>query len=247
MFSESAIATSCQTARRGVTPAVFVSTYARRDVWASVDWRALPIRNETMSTPTPSEQSSPLAHRPWLSAYSDGVPAEIDPVDQTLVDMLSASVARYGKDVALEFFGRTATYTELGEQVERVANGLRKHGVVAGDRVALVLPNCPQHVVAFYAILRLGAIVVEHNPLYTARELRHQFEVHGAVAAIVWDKVADTVAEMPSDVRPRTIVSVRMPDALPRGKRLALKLPVPAARETRTAMTATPTARKLVA
>lgn len=221
--------------------------YAQRDVRASVDWRALPIRNETMSIPNPSEHSSPLAHRPWLAAYADGVPADIDPVDQTLVDMLSASVDRYRKDVALEFFGETTTYGELGEQVERVANGLRKQGVVAGDRVALVLPNCPQHVVAFYAILRLGAIVVEHNPLYTARELRHQFEVHGAVAAIVWDKVADTVAEMPSDVRPRTIVSVRMPDALPLGKRLALKLPVPAARETRTAMTATPTARKLVA
>ena len=200
-----------------------------------------------MSIPAPSEQSSPLAHRPWLSAYADGVPAEIDPVDQTLVDLLSASVSRYPKEVALEFFGRQTTYAELGERVERVANGLRKQGVVAGDRVALVLPNCPQHVVAFYAVLRLGAIVVEHNPLYTARELRHQFEVHGAVAAIVWDKVADTIAEMPSDVRPRTIVSVRMPDALPLGKRLALKLPVPAARETRTAMTARPTAKKLVA
>ena len=138
-----------------------------------------------MSIPNLSDHWSPLSHRPWLSAYADGVPAEIDPVDQTLVDLLSASVSRYPKEVALEFFGRQTTYAELGERVERVANGLRKQGVVAGDRVALVLPNCPQHVVAFYAVLRLGAIVVEHNPLYTARELRHQFEVHGAVAAIV--------------------------------------------------------------
>lgn len=199
-----------------------------------------------MSMPPHDQESSPLAHRPWLAAYADGVPAEIDPVDQTLVELLAASVARYGDGVALEFFGATTTYAQLGEQVERVANGLRKQGVKAGDRVALVLPNCPQHVVAFYAALRLGAIVVEHNPLYTARELRHQFEVHGAVAAIVWDKVADIVAEMPSDVRPRTIVPVRMPEALPFMKRLALNLPLPAARETRAAMTAKPTAKKLL-
>ncbi|MEB0303608.1 AMP-binding protein, partial [Mucilaginibacter sp. 5C4] len=83
-------------------------------------------------------------------------------------------------------------YTQLGEQISRVANGLMRLGVKPGDRVALVLPNCPQHVVAFYAVLRLGAIVVEHNPLYTERELRHQFEDHGARVAIVWDKVYAT-------------------------------------------------------
>ena len=66
-----------------------------------------------------------------------------------------------------------------------------------GDPVALVLPNCPQHVVAFYAILRLGAIVIEHNPLYTPRELRHQFEDHGAKFAIAWDKVVADPAGLP--------------------------------------------------
>ena len=66
------------------------------------------------------------------------MPAEIDPVAQTLDDQLSASVSRYPKEVALEFFGRQTPYAELGERVERVANGLRKQGVVAGARVALV-------------------------------------------------------------------------------------------------------------
>ena len=121
-----------------------------------------------------------LEDRPWLAAYAEGVPTDIVPVTETLVDMLEASVSRFHTHVALEFFGARTTYAELGEQVERAAGGLRKLGVTAGDRVALVMPNCPQHVVAFYAALRLGAIVVEHNPLYTARELRHQFDVHGA-------------------------------------------------------------------
>ncbi|WP_431796882.1 long-chain-fatty-acid--CoA ligase [Microbacterium kunmingense] len=193
---------------------------------------------------TPSR--SPLADRPWLNAYADGVPAEIEPVTETLVDLLDGAVSRYGKKVALEFFGAETRYDELGEQVSRAANALRKLGVRAGDRVALVLPNCPQNVVAFYAALRLGAIVVEHNPLYTARELRHQFEVHEAVVAIVWDKVADTVADFPRDIAPAAIVAVRMPDALPFGKRVALRLPVPAARASREAMTSAPKAKGIL-
>ena len=163
--------------------------------------------------------------RPWLSSYAEGVPADIDEVTETLVDMLDAAVKRFGPRVALEFFGAETSYRELGEQVSRAAEGLRKLGVAAGDRVALVLPNCPQHVIAFYAVLRLGAIVVEHNPLYTGRELRHQFEDHGAQVAIVWDKTADVLADFPRDVRPRKIVSVDMTRAMRLGTRLALRLP----------------------
>ncbi len=106
--------------------------------------------------------------------------------------------------------------------------------------MALVLPNCPQHVVAFYAVLRLGAIVVEHNPLYTEHELCHQFADHGAKVAIVWDKVADTVAAFPDEVRPRRVFSVNMTTAMPRGKQLALRLPIAKARQARAKLTARP-------
>ncbi|WP_405371821.1 MULTISPECIES: long-chain-fatty-acid--CoA ligase [unclassified Microbacterium] len=190
-----------------------------------------------------SATPSPLHDRPWLASYAEGVPHEIAPVTETLVDLLDAAVTRYGSRVACEFFGAETTYAELGDQVSRAANALRKLGVEKGDRVALILPNCPQHVIAFYAILRLGAIVVEHNPTYTARELRHQFEVHEAVVAIVWDKIADIVAEFPSDIAPSAVVAVNMTDALPLAKRLALRLPIPAARERRSAMTAKPATR----
>jgi long-chain acyl-CoA synthetase len=189
---------------------------------------------------------SPFRSRPWLRAYADGVPDEIAPVTETLVGMLDSAVHRYRSKVALEFFGAETTYAQLGEQVSRVANALRKLGVEKGDRVALVLPNCPQHVVAFYAALRIGAIVVEHNPTYTARELRHQFEVHEAVVAVVWDKVADVVADFPDDVAPSAIVSVRMTDALPLAKRLALRLPVPSVRARRDAMTAKPRSKGVI-
>ncbi|WP_136585611.1 long-chain-fatty-acid--CoA ligase [Microbacterium hydrothermale] len=190
---------------------------------------------------------SPYASRPWSTSYAEGVPFEIDAPSQTLPEMLAASVARFGKKTALEFFGAATTYRELGEQVARAAEGLRRLGVRAGDRVALVLPNSPQHVVGFYAALRLGAIVIEHNPLYTPRELRHQFEDHGARFAIVWDKLADTVAEFPSDLALEHIVSVDITAALPLAQRLALRLPVAKARAARAQLTARPASRRPIA
>jgi long-chain acyl-CoA synthetase len=177
--------------------------------------------------------------RPWLGAYAPGVPATIEEPTGTLVDMIDAATATYGRSVALDFFGAETSYGQLGEQISRAAAGLRKLGVKPGDRVALVLPNCPQHVVAFYAVLRLGAIAVEHNPLYTPRELRHQFEDHGARAAIVWDKLYETVHDFPADLRLDTIVTVDVTRAMPFSKRVALRLPVPQARRARASLTVT--------
>jgi long-chain acyl-CoA synthetase len=188
----------------------------------------------------------PLDSRPWLDSYAEDVPADIGEPTQTLPEMMSASVKAFGKRPALEFFGAVTSYRDLGEQIERAAEGLRRLGVGNGDRVALVLPNCPQHVVAFYATLRLGAIVVEHNPLYTPRELRHQFEDHGARVAIVWDKAVDMVDGFPADLTLEQIVSVDITSAMPLSKRLALRLPVPKARGARAKLTITPKARHLV-
>jgi len=192
------------------------------------------------------ESQNPYADRPWLAAYAPEVPDEIDEVVQTLSDMIEASISRYSGATALEFFGATTTYRELGEQIDRAAEGLRRLGVTHGDRVAIVLPNCPQHVVAFYAVLRLGAIVVEHNPLYTARELRHQFEDHQARFAIAWDKVYDTVDGFPSDLKVERIISVDITEAMPWGTRVALSLPVAKAREARAQLTAAPKARRVL-
>ena len=145
--------------------------------------------------------------RPWLSSYAPGVPATVDVPDESLFDMLEHSVERFGPLVALDFYGSTTTYAELGEQVQRAAEALRRLGVERGDRVALALPNCPQHVVAFYAVLRLGAIVVEHNPLYTAGELEHQLADHGARVAIVWDKAVPVVQKVAGQTAVETVVA----------------------------------------
>ena len=175
--------------------------------------------------------------RPWLSSYAPGVPHEIDLPEGSLFDIVEHSAEEYGANVALEFFGATTTYASLAEQVARAAEGLRLLGVQKGDPVALVLPNAPQHIVAFYAVLRLGAIVVEHNPLYTPRELRHQFEDHGAKVVIAWDKVVGTIQDFPDDVAVDTIISVNITQSMPLLTRFALRLPIAKARESRAALT----------
>lgn len=110
--------------------------------------------------------------RPWFASYAPGVPHEVEVPEGSLVELLDRSVATFPDHVAIDFFAHETTYSELGSLVDRGAEVLRRMGVGPGDRVAIALPNCPQHVVAFYAALRLGAIVVEHNPLYTPQELR---------------------------------------------------------------------------
>ncbi|MDU0368378.1 long-chain-fatty-acid--CoA ligase [Microbacterium sp. KSW4-17] len=174
--------------------------------------------------------------RPWTSSYAAGVPEDLEAQTGSLLDIVDASTRDYPDAPALQFFGRETTYAEMSEQIARAAAALAAHGVRAGDPVALVLPNCPQHIVAFYAVLRLGAVVVEHNPLYTARELRKQFEDHGAKHAIVWSKVVATVQEFPADLRLDTLISVDVTRAMPWTTRLALRLPVAKARESRAAL-----------
>ena len=163
----------------------------------------------------------------WTKNYQPGVPAEIDLPDEPLSAMFARAARKGGKRVALEFFGATTTYRELADQVDRAAAGLAALGVGPGDRVAIVLPNCPQHVVAFYAVLRLGAVVVEHNPLYTATELATMFADHGARVAIAWDVA---VPKLPTVEH---VVAVNLLEAFPTVKRLALHLPVPKLAATR--------------
>ena len=103
--------------------------------------------------------------------------------------------------------------------------------------MALVLPNCPQHVVAFYAALRLGAVVVEHNPLYTAPELEHQLADCGATVVVCWDKTAPVIDGLRGQTAVQIILAVDLTSALPWRKRLALRLPVAKARSARASMT----------
>ncbi|CAG7843953.1 Long-chain-fatty-acid--CoA ligase [Pseudoclavibacter triregionum] len=177
------------------------------------------------------------ATRAWNRFYADGTPTDIELPTGSLPDMLDGVVARFPDSIAIEYFGRTMTYRELGDRVARFANGLRRLGVRPGDRVALVMPNAPQHVVAFYAVLRIGGIVVEHNPLYTRDELRTQFEDHRAEVVVAWDKVAPTIQGLPAELGIRRVIAVDITRAMPLKTQALLRLPVAKARESRAKLT----------
>ncbi|MGV9827599.1 AMP-binding protein [Gordonia sp. NPDC003429] len=174
-------------------------------------------------------------NKPWISHYAPGVPADVDIPDRTVSDLLVDAAVRWPSRDAVDFFGATLTYADLADEVARGAAVLRSLGVQPGDRVSLVLPNCTTHVVAFHAVLRLGAIAVEHNPTYTVAELREQFALTGSTHAIVWrNRVSDVRDAAGSDLR--TVIRVDVDHDLPRLARLALRLPVSSARRTRTAL-----------
>ncbi|WQD12778.1 MAG: AMP-binding protein [Lawsonella clevelandensis] len=106
-------------------------------------------------------------------------------------------------------------------------------GVSKGDRVAVLLPNCPQAIIAFYSILRLGAVVVEHNPLYTEHELAQPFYDHGARVAICWDKIAPKIVKLRRTSDLENVVSVDITKSLPKKLQFALRLPLKKTRELR--------------
>lgn len=174
--------------------------------------------------------------KPWLRSYDAGVPADTGDDRRTLTEMFEQSAADHPDAWALVYFQRRIRYRTLARMVRDTARGLAALGVRRGDRVALLLPNCPQHVVAFYAAQRLGAIVVEHNPLYTADELTPQFRDHGAKVAIVWDRTAAALAGLRGPGGIETVVSVGLRQALPLRLRLALRLPLSSTRAVRDGM-----------
>lgn len=180
----------------------------------------------------------PPLDRPWLSSYSPGVPADVDIPDEPITRALDRTVADLPDRVAVDFQGRALTYRELGHEVSKAAGALLALGVTPGERVAIAMPNCTSHLIAFYAALRIGAIVVEHNPLYTASELEHQLTDSGATTVICWEKTAATILSVQARTAVRTVVSVDVSRDLRRGQRLALRLPIAKARHLRAALCA---------
>ena len=177
--------------------------------------------------------------KPWLQYYPEWTTHSLEYGDHTLRDLYLNNLSKNVSRIATRFFGRTQTFGELDREVRRAAAGLKAFGVRPGDRVAIMLPNCPQHVAAFFAVQLIGGVVVEHNPLYTAHELRPQFLDHGARVAIAWDKAADTLEQLRADTALETVVSVNMTKAMPRTQQAALRIPLPKIMEARSALTAT--------
>jgi len=163
-----------------------------------------------------SDHSSQADARPWLANYPEGVPASLAPYPKrTLYQVLQASARSYPSAPATVFFGKRLSYAELLRQVDQFSAVLASLGVKKGDRVALVLPNCPQYVVAAYAAARIGALFVGTNPLYTEREMEHQLADCGAEVCVVLDSLYPKVASVRASTPLRTVVVTKVTDAMP--------------------------------
>ena len=163
---------------------------------------------------------------PWLRTYPDDVDWHAEIPERSLVALFDDAVARYPDRPCLDFLGKRQTYRQVGEMVDRAAKGLQDLGLGAGDRVGLFLPNIPYFVVSYYAILRIGGVVVNFNPLSADAEVAGQIEDSGVETIVTLDLKAlyDKVARMFDRAGLRRIVVCGMAGALPPVKRVLFSL-----------------------
>ena len=153
--------------------------------------------------------------KPWLLQYPEGVPAEADiTAYRNLAEVLEAAFRRNAKRNALSCMDSRLTYGELDELSSSFGAWLQTLGLEPGDRVALMMPNVPQYLVAMAAVLRAGYVVVNVNPLYTARELEHQLKDSGAKAIVVLENFASTLSEVIERTEVRHVVLASLGELL---------------------------------
>ena len=165
----------------------------------------------------------------WLKHYDPGVPYTIDYPQMTLQQLLEESVRRFPDHTAVIFPGRFGdsyqlSYRKLNQQANRLANALINLGVKKGDRVTLLLPNCPQFVISYYAVLKVGGIVVATNPLYSPREMEYQLKDCGAETIILLSLFYPTIAELKEQTNLRNLVVTNVKEYLPPLTRLLFTL-----------------------
>jgi long-chain acyl-CoA synthetase len=165
-------------------------------------------------------------NRPWLKFYDEGVPHTLDYPPIAVPDFLRQSGQHFPSQVATVFLGARLTYGRLQAQVDRLAGQLYAMGVRKGDRVAIMLPNCPQTIIAYYATLSLGAVSVLTNPLYVERELEHQWGESGVETAFVLDLLWPRVESLRRKLPLKRIIVTGLQDYLPFPKNLLFPLQV---------------------
>jgi len=147
--------------------------------------------------PFPRAATMTNPSKPWLTSYPEGVPPDIGTLPyNSLIDMFEASFAQYPNRNACEYMGKFFTYNELNRLSKDFAAYLQGVGLAPGSRVAIMLPNIPQFQIAMLGILRAGYVVVNVNPLYTARELEHQLNDSGASVLIILENFAHVLSQI---------------------------------------------------
>lgn len=165
-----------------------------------------------------------MASKPWLNQYPPQIPTTIAYPEVLLTALLTDAVATYPKQTAIRYLGKSITYEALLTEVYRFAHALQQLGVKANDHVAIMLPNIPQAVIAYYASLFCDAVVVQVNPMYTERELLHLLTDSKVETIICLDLQADRLIRLQQQTSIRRIIVTSVADYLPRSKKIFYSL-----------------------
>ncbi len=160
-------------------------------------------------------QPTPYLDKPWLTHYGAGVPAAVAYEDKSIPEFMDRTVARFPDRPALAFQGYRLTFRQFKDKVDRFAACLSDFGVKKGDSVAILLPNIIPCVISYYAILKIGGIAVMNNPLYSDRELDHQFNDSESKVLITLDLLANRMIDLREKTTIRQIVYTTLGDYLP--------------------------------
>jgi long-chain acyl-CoA synthetase len=157
-------------------------------------------------------EQSPYAQKPWLKHYDFWVPEQINYPRQSVYQILTLASTRYADRPATAFMGAQLSFAEMKAQVDRLATALSRLGIQKGDRVGIMLPNCPQYPISFFAILRLGAIVTNINPIYTPREIEMVAGDSEMRALITLDLLVPSILSVKEQTRIEPVIATSLPE-----------------------------------
>ncbi|SES94110.1 long-chain acyl-CoA synthetase [Salinibacillus kushneri] len=148
----------------------------------------------------------------WKKHYPDHLKSEIEIPELATTDMLQQTIKKFGDHKAIHFYGREMTYKELGKQAEAFASRLQEDGVSKGDRVALMLPNCPQYVISYYGILQAGGTVTQVNPMLVGGELEYILNDSGAKTIVIYKPLLPVLNQIIDQTDVEKVIQVSLGD-----------------------------------
>jgi long-chain acyl-CoA synthetase len=177
-----------------------------------------PKKKSKKKEPEPSvlTQISSPSGKPWFKFWPEGVPRTIQYPEASLSDLLKTKAEKYPSKTAIVYFDKPMTYRELDSASDRFATALSDLGVKKGDKVALFLANMPQFVIAYYGVLKIGAIETAISPLYKEREVEHQLSDSEAETIVVLDVLYPIVQKVMDKTKLKRVIVARLKDYMPK-------------------------------
>src|SRR5437763_6008366 len=157
-------------------------------------------------------EQSAYSRKPWLKHYDFWVPEQMNFPRQPIHQILNLAALQFTDRPATAFREAQLTFGEIKAQVDKLATALARLGIGKGDRVGIMLPNCPQYLISFFAIVRLGAIVANVNPIYTPREVEMVARDSGMRAIITIDALAETILSAQAQSQIEQVITTSLED-----------------------------------